>query len=79
LEKVLQVSNNKLYSSALFFDIQGVFDKILHQWLAKIMTNNNFPPYLVDWVQSYLSDRLVRITDITTSELYFTPIQVGIL
>jgi len=42
------------------------------------MTTNNFPLYLVDWVQSYLSDRSVRITDGAASELSFTPIQVGI-
>jgi len=30
LEKVHQVSNNKLYSSALFLDVQGAFDKVLH-------------------------------------------------
>jgi len=47
LEKVHKASNDKLYSSALFLDIQGAFDKVLHQRLAEIMTNNNFPPYLV--------------------------------
>jgi len=78
LEKVYKASNDKLYSSALFLDIQGTFDKVLHQRLAETMTNNNFPPYLVDWVQSYLSDRSVRITDSAASEPSFTPIQVGI-
>jgi len=79
LEKVHKASNDKLYSSALFLDVQGAFDKVLHQRLAEIMTTNNFPPYLVDWVQSYLSDRTVRITDGAASEPSFTPIQVGIL
>jgi len=78
LEKVHKASNDKLYSSALFLDVQGAFDKVLHQRLAETMTNNNFPPYLVDWVQSYLSDRSVRITDGAASEPSFTPIQVGI-
>jgi len=59
LKKVHKVSNDKLYSSALFLDIQGVFDKVLHQQLGEIMTMNDFPPYLVDQVQSYLSDRSV--------------------
>jgi len=59
LEKVHKVSNNKLYSSPLFLDIQGAFDKVLQERLAEIMTTNNFPPYLVDWVQSYLLDRSV--------------------
>jgi len=52
LEKMYKASNDKLYSSALFLDVQGAFDKVLHQRLAEIVTNNNFPPYLVDWVQS---------------------------
>jgi len=78
LEKVLKASNNKLYSSALFLDVQGAFDKVLHQRLAEIMTTNNFPPYLVDWIQSYLSDRSVRIKDGAALEPSFTPIQVGI-
>jgi len=78
LEKVYKASNDKLYSSALFLDVQGAFDKVLHQRLAEIMTINNFPPYLVDWVQSYLADRSVRITDGAASEPSFTPIQVGI-
>jgi len=78
LEKVHEASNNKLYSSALFLDVQGAFDKVLHQRLAEIMTNNDFSPYLVDWVQSYLSDRSVRITDGAASEPSFIPIQVGI-
>jgi len=78
LEKVYKVSNDKLYSSALFLDIQGAFDKVLHQRLAVIMTHSKFPPYLVDWVHSYLSDRSVRIMDGAASEPAFTPIQVGI-
>jgi len=78
LEMVHKASHNKLYSSALFLDVQGTFDKVLHQRLAENMSNNNFPPYLVDWVQSYLSDRSVRITYGAASELSFTPIQVAI-
>jgi len=78
LETVHKASNDKLYSSALFLDVQGAFGKVLHQQLAEIMTTNNFLPYLVDWVQSYLSDRSVRITDRAASEPGFTPIQVGI-
>jgi len=78
LEKVHKASNDKLYSSALFLDVQCAFNKVLHERLAEIMTTNNFPPYLVDWVQSYLSDRSVRITDGAASEPTFTPIQVGI-
>jgi len=79
LEIVYKASNDKRHMSALFLYVQGAFDKVLHQRLAEIMTNNNFPPYLVDWVQSYLSDRSVRITNGTASEPSFTPIQVGIL
>jgi len=30
LEKVHKTSNDKLYSSAVFLDIQGTFNKILH-------------------------------------------------
>jgi len=78
LEKVYKASNDKLYSSALFLDVQSDFDKVLHQRLAEIMTNSKFPPYLVDWVQSYLSDRSVQMTDGSASEPSFTPIQVGI-
>jgi len=78
LEKVHKASNDKLYSSALFLDDQGVFNKVLHPRLAEIMTTNNLPPYLVDWVQSYLSDRSVRITDGAASETAFSSIQVGI-
>ena len=73
-----KASKDKLYSSALFLDVQGVFDKVLYQRLAETITNNNFPPYLVDWVQLYLSDRSVGITDGIVSEPSFAPIQVGI-
>jgi len=59
LEKVHKASNDKLYSLALFLDVQGAFDKVLQYRLAEIMTTNNFPPCLVDWGQSYLSDRSV--------------------
>jgi len=79
LEKVHKASNDKLYSSALFLIIQGAFDMVLHQWLAEIMTTNDFLLYLVDWVQSYLSDRLVQIIDGAASEPSLRPIQVGIL
>jgi len=48
LEKVYKASNDKLYRSALFLDVQGAFDKVLYQRLAETMTNNKFPPYLVD-------------------------------
>jgi len=48
LEKVYKASNDKLYSSALFLDVQDAFDKVLYQRLAEIMTNDDFPPYLVD-------------------------------
>jgi len=78
LEKVHKASNDKLYSSALFLDIQGAFDKVLHQGLAETMTTSDFLPYLVDWAQSYLSHRSVRITDGAASEPSFTTIQVGI-
>jgi len=78
LEKVHKASKEKLYSSGLLLDVQGAFGKVLHQRLAEIMTTNNFPPYLVDWVQSYLLDRSVRITDGAASGPAFTTIQVGI-
>ncbi|PLW25016.1 hypothetical protein PCASD_24242 [Puccinia coronata f. sp. avenae] len=42
------------------------------------MTENGFPPYLVDWIQSYLSCRAVKISDGAATEPSFTPIQVGI-
>jgi len=48
LEKAHKASNHKLYSLALFLDVQGALNKVLHQRLAEIMTNNNFLPYLVD-------------------------------
>jgi len=79
LEKVHKDSNDKPYRSALFLNVQGAFDKVLHQQLAEIMMTNNFPPYLVDWVQLCLSDRSVRNTDGAASEPAFILIQVGIL
>jgi len=48
LEKVHKASNDKIYCSALFLDIQGAFNKVLHQWLAVIMATNDLPLYLVD-------------------------------
>jgi len=48
LEKAQKASNDKLCRPALFLNVQGAFNKVLHQRLAEIMTNNNFPPYLVD-------------------------------
>jgi len=42
------------------------------------MTEAEFPPYLVDWVQSYLSGRSIRIIDGAASENQFKPVTVGI-
>jgi hypothetical protein len=78
LEKVTQAANKGLFSSALFMDVMGAFDKVLHGRLAEIMIECDFPAYLVDWIQSYLTDRSVRISDGAASEPDFTPVTVGI-
>ncbi|RPB19655.1 hypothetical protein L211DRAFT_853039 [Terfezia boudieri ATCC MYA-4762] len=55
LEKVTKASYQGLFSTALFLDIMGAFDKVLHGQLAEIMAECGFHPSLIDWIQSYLS------------------------
>ena len=45
----------------LLFDIQGFFDNICRDRLTHLLHLLGFPPSLVDWVRSFLSDRLVSL------------------
>ena len=56
----------------------GAVDKVLRRRLTAIMTMAEFPHYLVDWVQSYLFGRSIRITNRAASESQFTPVTFGI-
>jgi len=78
LETATHAAQYGKFTSALLRDVMGAFDKVLHGRLVAIMTEGEFPPYLVDWVQSYLSGRSIRITDGAASENQFTPVTVGI-
>jgi ribonuclease HI len=48
-------------ASALMFDIKGFFDNIQHGRLLQILRRLGFNPNLCRWIESFLSERIVRI------------------
>lgn len=43
--------------SSLFLDVKGGFDHVVPSTLADTLTSKNTPPYMVQWVLSFLTDR----------------------
>ena len=78
LETATHAAQYEKFTSALFLNVMGAFDKVLHGRIATIMTSAEFLPYLVDWVQSCLCRQSIRITDGAASENQFTHVAVGI-
>ena len=50
-----------LVCASLLFDISGFFDNINHQRLIAVFRALGFPPELVRWLQSFLSNHLVAL------------------
>ena len=50
-----------LVASVLAIDIKGFFDHVNHRRLIRILWEAGFPPPIVQWVQSFLSDRQAAI------------------
>jgi len=49
-------------ASVILFDISGFFDNINIERIVQIFCNLGFAPHLCSWVQSFLSDRQVRLS-----------------
>ena len=57
-------------ASAVFLDVKGAFDHILHPRLLRILIQKRLPYAIVTWVRSFLEGRLVRLAfDGQTEEL----------
>src|SRR6201999_801089 len=50
-----------LVSSFLAVDIKGFFDHVDQHRLRAILIHKGFPPNIVNWVESFLQDRFVRV------------------
>jgi len=65
-----------LVSSFLAVDIKGFFDHVDHNRLISVLIHLGFPPEITDWVESFLSERFVRVqVDDCIGELH--PQKVG--
>jgi len=51
-----------LVETVVLFDIQGFFDNINITRVVHIFRNLGFPPTLCNWIQSFLSERKVRLS-----------------
>ena len=55
--KVKDFLDTGFYASALFIDLSKAFDTVNHNLLVRKLKNYKFPPWIVSWIESYLSDR----------------------
>ncbi|KAH0611643.1 uncharacterized protein H6S33_010908 [Morchella sextelata] len=67
----------KLKVSTLFLDIKGGFDHVLKQHLASTLSAKHTPPYITNWVLSFLSDRYITLL-FKGSPKIPTAVQVGV-
>ena len=55
--KIIQGFNENKMSGIVFLDVAKAFDRVWHDGLLSKMISMQFPPYLVNLIQSYLSTR----------------------
>ena len=68
---------SKLKTSALFLDVKGAFDHVSKNRLLAILKDLKLPLSLILWVESFLSDRIIRLAFDGQIEL-FSSIKTGI-
>ena len=59
---------------ACFLDLKKAFDSVPHKMLIYLLSSLHFPPYLINWLHSYLSacSKQVTISGISSSPLPVT-------
>ena len=53
--------NKRWHTSMLLLDVKQAFDRVWHDGLKFKLISQNFPPYLVGVVSSFLSNRSIRV------------------
>jgi hypothetical protein len=61
MEKVYKAWRRKKVASLLMLDVSGAFDNVSHARLLHNLRKRGLPLQLVQWIQSYLSNRRSRI------------------
>jgi hypothetical protein len=64
-------------ASLLQLDIKGAFDRVCHLRLLDTLRKKGFPPWLVRWVQSYLTNRTATLS-FDGEESTHLPIHAGV-
>lgn len=54
--------NKKNVASLLFLDVAGAFDHVSHPRLLHNLRSKGIPEYIVQWTQSFLTDRSISMT-----------------
>ena len=69
--------SSKKVATLVTMDIQGAFDTVMRNRLVLRMRGQGWPPFLVQWVASFMQDRMasIRYQDIVTTS---TPLQCGL-
>ena len=60
-EDIRQAFTSKQVLSTVTFDVQGGFDTVLPNQLINRLIQQSWPPNLINWVRSFLSNRLASI------------------
>ncbi len=68
---------SKLKSTTLFLDVKGAFDHVSKNQLLRTLQQLRLPLNLIDWVKSFLSDRVLRLSFDNQTE-QFSDIKTGI-
>ncbi|KAH8146840.1 uncharacterized protein LAJ45_09214 [Morchella importuna] len=77
LHETKAMQHAKLKVSTLFLDIKGDFDNVVKHTLASTLAAKATPPYIINWVLSFLSDRHITLL-FKGSPRIPTPVQVGV-
>ena len=56
------VLNNKTGSLMLFLDVSAAFDTLNHKMLKQRLIESGFSGKALDWLKSYISDRMSRVS-----------------
>lgn len=68
---------HKAVASLLQLDIKGAFDTVCHPRLLDTLRKKGFPPWVVQWTQSYLTDRSATLL-FDDEESAPVPIRAGV-
>ena len=76
-DKITDAFNEKRYTGIVFLDVAKAFDRVWHHGLICKMIDLNFPTYLINFTQSYLSNRSFSVHIESASSTY-RPILAGV-